>query len=705
MRFWRKAPDGVDPRLSEPASGGGLYRDPFLAQPLPPGPPAAPAGRKRRWAVRILAALLFIFILLVGWLAWTAPLGKALEPLETPALLIEAADGSAIARRGPYKGEPVVASELPAHIPNAFIAIEDRRFYDHWGIDPRGIARAMSVNVQEGGFVQGGSTITQQLAKTSFLSLDRSLKRKAQEALIALWLEAWLSKDEILSRYMSSVYFGDGAYGLRAAAMQYFSKSPEDLTLGEAAMLAGLMKAPSRLAPTKNYAGARARGKLVIAAMKDQGLITEAEWNAARRAQMKPGRKGIPVGSYFADWVYPQAADHVGDVYGEVKVRTTLDPQLQRAAERILNQRLARSSASQGALVAMRPDGRVVAMVGGTDYAKSSFNRAVQAKRQSGSAFKPFVYWAALRDGMKPDDMVSDAPLTIGDWTPSNYDGKFGGDITLKQAFARSSNVAAARLTEAVGPRAVRRAARDLGIGSDLVDDHTIALGTSETSLLELTSAYAAFASGRYPVTPYGIEDADLPNTRIVPRLKDMRVLLRGVVEEGTGRIARLPVPAFGKTGTTQDYRDALFIGFIDDLVVGVWVGNDDNSPTRGVTGSNVPAEIWRDFVIAASPEVRAAQARRRVPPPEQPGEDLPDLGDLIGRIDDDLIDWVRGDREAGERLAERAMRGELDDIDMEQRAEELAREGAIRANEAALEEIERALEQLEEDADEARQR
>ncbi|MGB3723853.1 MAG: transglycosylase domain-containing protein [Pacificimonas sp.] len=699
MRFWRRKPDRYPP---EPVPHtDAVYGDPFLARPVPSEAPP-PRRKRRRWIVRILAILLLVFIILVAWLAWTAPLGKSLEPLETPALLIEAADGSAIARRGPYKGAPVVASELPAHIPNAFIAIEDRRFNDHMGIDLRGIARAMSVNMKEGGFVQGGSTITQQLAKTSFLSAERSLKRKGQEALIALWLEAWLSKDEILSRYMSSVYFGDGAYGLRAAAMQYFSKQPNELTLGEAAMLAGLMKAPSRLAPTKNYDGARARGKLVIAAMKDQQLISEAEWNGARRAQMKPGRTGLPGGSYFADWIFPAAADYVGDVYGEVRVRTTLDPQLQRAAERILKQRLARSSASQGALVAMRPDGRIVAMVGGIDYAKSGFNRAVQAQRQSGSAFKPFVYWAALREGMSPDDLVSDAALAIGDWTPSNYDGRFGGDITLTQAFAKSSNVAAARLTEEVGPRAVRRAARDLGIESGLVDDHTIALGTSETNLLELTSAYAAFAGGRYPVKPYAIEDSERPRTRVVPRLRDMRTLLRAVVDQGTGRIARLPVPAFAKTGTTQDYRDALFIGFIDDLVVGVWVGNDDNSATRGVTGSNVPAEIWRDFVIAASPEVRSAR-QRRLPPPEET-EPAIDIGDLIGGgLDRDLVDWVRGDREAGERLAERAMRGEFDNLDIEERAEELAREGAIRANEAALEEIERALEQLEDDAEDAR--
>ena len=653
-----------------------------------PGPeegegPQPPSGRRRRIAVRILAVLMLLFVLLVAWLAWTAPLGKALEPLDTPALVLQAADGTPIARRGQYKGAPVDVEQLPDHVPNAFVAIEDQRFYSHFGIDPIGIGRALFANIEEGGVVQGGSTITQQLAKTSFLSADRSLKRKAQEALIALWLEAWLSKEEILSRYLSSVYYGDGAWGLRAAAMQYFSKDPEELTLGEAAMLAGLMKAPSRLAPTSNYEGARQRGRLVIAAMREQELIDEAEWNAARPAQMNPGRAGLPSGSYFADWIYPEAARTVGERYGEVEVRTTLDPQMQAAAQQILSRRIARSSATQGALVAMRPDGRVVAMVGGLDYSESAFNRAVQAKRQSGSAFKLFVYLAALREGLSPSSAVEDTPVTFGDWSPRNYDGEYSGEITLTEAFAQSSNVAAVRLAERVGVGDVQEAARDLGIDSELADDLTIALGTSEIPLLELTAAYAAVAAGGYPVPPYGIDRPGNPmaDARRLRQQDELLTMLNRVVERGTGRSADLAMPSYGKTGTTQDYRDALFVGFIADLVVGVWVGNDDNSPMNGVTGSNVPADIWRQFVLEVSPEARAAEERRRRLEAVRAARDAEEerrRAEREGRgVFGDIEALIRGDTGAGQRLLDRVFRGEIDADaaadEIERRAERFA--------------------------------
>ncbi|MHB9878694.1 transglycosylase domain-containing protein [Pacificimonas sp. ICDLI1SI03] len=682
--------------------------DPWpAADPHADAPPEHIPFRQRKWPRRLSrasAVFLLLFVITVAWLAWTAPLGKALEPLESPAIVIEAADGTPIARRGQYKDEPVDITALPDYVGEAFIAIEDRRFYEHWGIDPRGIARAFFANMQAGGVVQGGSTLTQQLAKTSFLSLDRSYKRKAQEVLIALWLEAWLTKEEILSRYVSSVYYGDGAYGLRAASRQYFSKTPEELTLGEAAMLAGLMKAPSRLAPTKNYEAARARGKLVIAALREQGLITEAEWQAAERARLNPGRSTLPTGSYFADWVYPAAADRVGVAYGEARVRTTLDPAMQKSAERILRQRLASSSATQGALIAMRPDGRIVAMVGGVDYSQSSFNRAVQAKRQSGSAFKLFVYDAALRQGMSPHTMIEDTPVTIGDWSPENHDGRYAGSITLADAFARSSNVAAARLTEKVGARAVRGAARDLGIESDLTDDLTIALGTSETSLLEMTAAYAAFAAGVRPIQPYGVERGPegwtdrlsgiFGRLQGIPERRKMLTLLQGVVDRGTGSRVRLPIPAYGKTGTTSDYRDALFIGFVEDLVVGVWVGNDDNSPMNGVTGSNVPADIWHSFMLANSDAVRAAQSRlaranAQAERQQQEESEALDIGELIGILDEDLGELAAGDAEAADRLAQRVEDGDFTAEQIERRIEEAVGDSPQRIEEldAALEE------------------
>jgi penicillin-binding protein 1A len=455
MIFRRPRVEAYDPEEYRAYSAA---LDDYPRLPLPDEPDAP----RRRWWPRIVAGLLLVFFLLVAWLALSAPLGKALEPLETPAIVLTADDGTPIARRGGFKAEPVDVTELPDHVGEAFVAIEDRRFYEHWGVDPRGIMRAMQANAEAGRVVQGGSTITQQLAKTSFLTLDRSIARKLQEVVIAFWLEAWLTKDEILSRYLSSVYFGDGAYGIGAAAEQYFSKRPEQLSLGEAAMLAGLVKAPSRLAPTNDYDAARARGKLVIAAMREQGLITDAEWRGARRAVLNPGRKGLPIGGYFADWVWPEAADLTPEVYGEVRVETTLDAGLQKAAERVVRDHLARArgnNVGQAALVAMRPDGRVVALVGGRDYKASVFNRAVQAKRQPGSAFKLFVYLAALREGMDLDTRIKDEPTTIGDWSPRNSEGKYRGDISLKQAFALSSNVAAAQLANEVGAGAIRRAA------------------------------------------------------------------------------------------------------------------------------------------------------------------------------------------------------------------------------------------------------
>jgi penicillin-binding protein 1A len=618
MIFRRPRTEATEPEdeaFAEFAGYGGY-------DPAVPAPAAAP--KRRPWWPKIVAAILLVLIGLVAWLTVTAPLGKALEPLETPALLLTASDGTPIARRGGFKGAPVDVTKLPKYVGDAFVAIEDRRFYNHWGIDPVGIVRALAANARAGRVVQGGSTLTQQLAKTSFLTLDRSIKRKLQEVVIAVWLEVWLTKEEILSRYLSSVYFGDGAYGLRAAAMQYFSKDPRDLTLGEAAMLAGLVKAPSRLDPTKNYKAARARGKLVIAAMREQGLLTPEQVASARKAEMHPGRKGLPYGTYFADWVWPAAAKQAGDAYGEVKVETTLDARLQKLAERTVNRWLARSKGlhvGQAALVAMRPDGRVVAMVGGRDYGTSEFNRAVQAERQPGSAFKLFVYLAALRDGMTLDTRIEDRPMTIGDWSPENYGREYRGDISLRTAFALSSNVAAARIAEEVGVGAIKKAAKDLGVDAEIGNDYTIALGTSTMSLLDLTAAYAAVAGGIRPVVPYGVETRDTgwrgrfsgaaARARGFPEQEELRALLRHAVEHGTGMSARLPIPAYGKTGTTQDSRDALFVGFAGEgteegpLVVGVWVGNDDNSPMRGVTGSSLPAQIWRDFMLDAIPEAR----------------------------------------------------------------------------------------------------
>ncbi|MEO7634342.1 MAG: transglycosylase domain-containing protein, partial [Sphingomicrobium sp.] len=485
-----------------------MLPDPFApAGPAPaPEPPpveASPPPRKRsRWRLA-LYSLTAVILVILAWLIVTAPLSRALEPLDDPALLFLSDDGRPIARRGAIKEAPVVIAKLNPQTPAAFVAIEDRRFYRHWGIDPRGIGRAMAANVRGGGVRQGGSTITQQLAKTSFLNGDRTLKRKAQEVIIAFWLEAWLTKEEILSRYLSSVYFGDGVYGLRAASHHYFGRDPENLSLGQSAMLGGLVQAPSRLAPTRNLAAAQKRSRLVLRAMADTGVITQARARDATMARPVGLRSKVPTGTYFADWVAPAAQKAFEADFGEVKVATTLDRDLQRIAIRALGR--AAIGDAQAGLVAMRPDGRVVAMIGGRSYKSSPFNRVTQARRQPGSAFKLFVYLAALRAGWTPDSMIDDSPITIDGWTPLNSDRVYRGRITLREAFARSSNAATVRLSEVVGRGNVIRAARDLGITTPLPDKPSLALGTAGMSLTELTAAYAAIAGGRYPVAAHGI--------------------------------------------------------------------------------------------------------------------------------------------------------------------------------------------------------
>ncbi len=568
-----------------------------------PAPRPARWWRIGRWLLPVAALFAGFVVAILIWLVSSAPLGRALEPAKTPSLVLLASDGSPIARRGDYKEAPVEIARLPKYVPAALIAIEDRRFYAHWGVDPRGIARALTRNVEAGGVTQGGSTLTQQLAKTSFLSPDRSLKRKLQEVIIALWLEARLSKPAILARYLSSVYFGDGAYGIRAAARTYFDTTPEQLTLGEAAMLAGLVQAPSRLAPSRHLEAARDRARLVLAAMVETGAITAAQAAEAEPADYTPGRQVLPAGSYFADWVLPQARAAADADYGEVTVTTTLDRALQEAAERAVAATLAEARGShigQAALVAMRPDGRVVAMVGGADYGASVFNRATQALRQPGSSWKLFVYLAALDAGMRPGDTIDDTPLTIGDYAPRNDEGKYRGRISLATAFAASSNVAAVRLAQQVGTGAVVQQARKLGITAPISIYPAMALGTSPVTLIEMTQAYAAVAAGRRPVVATGVGAPRPGAAQPWPARAPMRELLQSAVRRGTGVAALLPIPTYGKTGTTQNHRDALFFGFAGDLVVGVWTGNDDNSPMAGVVGGSVPARLWKRFMTAA---------------------------------------------------------------------------------------------------------
>ncbi|WP_395334249.1 transglycosylase domain-containing protein [Novosphingobium sp. BL-8H] len=652
-------------------------KTPNLAPEVLPNQPVPGAGaipgaphdsqvppRKRRtrlwWITRGIAALLLAFFLLIGWLAVTAPLSKSLQPISPPQITLLAADGTPIARNGAIVDAPVEIKTLPIHVPQAFIAIEDRRFYTHWGIDPRGIARAMWSNVS-GGSTQGGSTITQQLAKFTFLSSERSLTRKAREVLIAFWLEAWLTKDQILERYLSNAYFGDNCYGLRAAAMHYFHRKPESLTPAQAAMLAGLMKAPSRLAPTSNYDGAEDRMKLVVQSMVEAGYLTPAQAKAIRPPRLDVRvQNELPTGTYFADWALPQARMIDEASYAAQTYRTTLDSRLQAAARRAIES--SGLGAAQVALVAMRRNGEVVAMVGGRDYAASPFNRVTQARRQPGSTFKLFVYLAALDKGWKPTDTIENTPIETGYYRPQNAGGNYSQTITLEDAFARSSNVAAVRLFQKVGDTAVIDMAHRLGVTSPMPQgDPSLALGTSTMSLMELTAAYAGVAANRFPVEPRAFpvpEEGwfdwlfDGRHSMSSSEHENIETLLRAVVNKGTGRGAMLKAANFGKTGTSQENRDALFVGYAGDYVVGVWVGNDDNKPLKGVSGGSIPARIWRDFMRQALREGGApAPSNKPSPNPSGPIQplDVPDIGDIPTALPTALPSGVTPDVSVGD--------------------------------------------------------
>ncbi|EGE61165.1 UNVERIFIED_ORG: 1A family penicillin-binding protein [Rhizobium esperanzae] len=584
-----------------------------------------------------MGSALFVCLFVASVLVWAlkdVPWSEIRDGTLKPVVVLETADGAPLVRQGPYQGPYARYDQFPPHLIDAVLSIEDRRFMDHFGIDPRGMGRALLRNLEAGSVVEGGSTITQQLIKLQYLDSDRTIKRKIQEVIIAFWLEWKLGKAEILTRYLNSVYLGAGATGMPAAARIYFNKDIGALDLPEAAMLAGLLRAPSQWNPIDNFEGARQRTMVVLDAMAANGKITAPEAAEAKTsfAKLHPTTPTPRSGSWFADWISPQASEIAGASPGSTTVRTTLVPQLQQSAERIVKKALDGEGktvgASQAALVAMTPDGAVVAMVGGRDYKASQFNRAVTAMRQPGSTFKLFVYYAALKAGFTLSDQILDAPIDIDGWSPENSGGNYSGWVTLAEAFARSLNAASVALAQEVGLDNVIAAARELGIDAPLANTPSLALGTSEVNLLNLTSAYASVQLGRAPVKPWGIIDFQAagqpktfrvgsqskPNVDLSPYQSDLLGLLQLVVERGTGRGADPGTFAAGKTGTSQDNRDAWFVGFTDALVVGVWVGNDDDAPMKGVTGGGLPAHIWRDFMRESTSEatlngVRSAEA------------------------------------------------------------------------------------------------
>jgi len=592
-------------------------------------------GKRRPLAVRLvywgLVAGLWLVIGVAGVVAYVGahlPPIQSLEiPKRPPSIQINDFQGRALARRGDLAGEILALKELPAYVPRAFVAIEDRRFYEHYGIDPLGIGRAVVANVMHRGVAQGGSTLTQQLAKNLFLTQERTITRKLQEALLAIWLERKFTKTQILELYLNRVYFGSGSYGIEQASLRYFGKSARTLSIGEAAMLAGLVKSPSRLAPNRNFDAAEKRAKMVLAAMAELGFITSAN---EKVAIAKPPRVVAQAGNgavnYVADWVMDVLNDVVGHIDEDIVVQTTIDTALQTSGEKSLNDELAqrgdKNGVAQGALVAMTPDGAVRAMIGGRNYGDSQFNRAVAAKRQPGSAFKAFVYLTALEHGLTPDTLREDKPIKIKGWQPENYGHEYFGPVTLTKGLAMSLNTVSVRLTMEFTPMAVIRTAHRLGIASKLEPNASIALGTSEVSMLELVGAYAPFANGGYAVMPHVIDRVSSTNGKVLYAHNEqqlgriiearyvgmMNAMMAETLTIGTAHKAALPGwPAAGKTGTSQDFRDAWFIGYTGHLVTGVWLGNDDGSPTKKVTGGSMPVEIWSHFMRDAHQGVPVA--------------------------------------------------------------------------------------------------
>ena len=593
------------------------------------GSPAATSAPvrspRRRWAWRLFRwglilsiwALLAVSLVLI-WFARDLPRPEtALDSARRPSLVLQDRTGATLATYGDLVGDPLRLADMPKCLPAAAVAVEDRRFWSHPGIDPIGVLRAIFVNLTSGRLVQGGSTLTQQVAKNLFLSNARTFRRKVQELMLTVWLEHTFSKKEILEIWLNRVYLGSGTWGVDAAARVYFGASARRLALWQCAALAGIPRAPSRINPRANPKAATARTKEVLAAMADTGAITPAEAAAAEKAIAFTAAR-TPQAGWFADWV-ASAAQGVLPPDADATVRTTLDPKLQAVAESRLAALLdgpgAHAEVGQGAVVILdAASGDVRAMVGGRDFRSSPFNRAVLARRQPGSVFKPFVWLNALEKGLRPDDLVMDGPIRIGAWSPHNFDGVFHGEVTLEEALAQSMNTASVRLLrQAGGSRAVIAVARRLGLDDPLPSDLTLALGTGEVGLLDLAAAYAVLFNGGLKVTPTGIESTRIrgrstpaphpPRERVVDAdLAGLMVrMMTEVVQRGTGKAAAIPGrQVAGKTGTTQDNRDAWFVGSVNTaagpLVIGIWLGNDDATPMNGVTGSGLPARLFREI-------------------------------------------------------------------------------------------------------------
>ena len=572
-----------------------------------------------RLAIKVILVLVITFALWILWCIYTMPdIEKAVERTRQPSTMIIAENGNEIHSFGNVYSEVVYLDELPPYVADAVISTEDRRFYEHFGFDIISFTRAMLVNLWHRSYVQGGSTISQQVAKNLFLTANKTIKRKVQELLLAFWLENKFTKDQILTLYLNRVYLGAGTYGIEAASQKYFQKSSRDMNLLEAAIIAGMLKAPSRYNPIASEERARERAAVVLDNMVKAEVITEEQRQNALKMKLGPEKSYKVKGArHFADWVYQDVNDYIGERDNDIYVATTLDQDIQQKAEKILHDSLkawAARDVTQGAIVVLDKQGAVKAMVGGVNYEKSQFNRAIQALRQPGSSFKPFVYLTALENGFYPDDVVNDSPINIRGWKPENYDKQYHGEVTLTEALKDSLNLATINLANAVGRDKIIKTARRMGISTPIENTPSMALGAFEVKVLDMAVAYASIANGGYEVWPHAIQEIytrdgyqlymreqDDPNQILdEDAVEELTQMLEEVLDSGTGKRAKLPFFAAGKTGTTQDYRDAWFVGFTDNYIAAVWVGNDDNSPMKGVTGGTLPAQIWKEVMLAA---------------------------------------------------------------------------------------------------------
>ncbi|HEX3886223.1 MAG TPA: penicillin-binding protein 1A [Phenylobacterium sp.] len=642
------------------------------AQPPAGGPGAPRPGRSPLQAVIYWTlvvgvwALIFVVAFFAVFSVDLPDTSKLYDVKRQPSISYLDRSGGLVAVRGSQYAPPVDLDKLPPYVPKAFVAIEDRWFYWHFGFNPWGIVRSQIYDWTHHGAgpLRGGSTITQQLARNLFLTPNQTYRRKAQELILAIWLEAKFSKKQILELYLNRVYFGEGAYGIEAASQRYFGIPAAQLTLSESAMLAGLMKGPSRYSPMADTARAERRATIVLDEMVRTHAIT------AQQAQDAINSGPIRVNpvlanqraQYFTDWVDDQVRRLVGQPTEDLVVETTLDLPLQTSAEQSVQAGVAGAQAQgvkQAALVSLDSEGRVRAYVGGVNYLQSQFDRVTTARRQAGSAFKPFVYLTAMEAGRTPDTPVVDEPITIGDWTPRNYTGKYLGPITLEIALKESINTVAARLANEVGTANVANTAHRLGIVSPIQLSPSMALGAVEVSPLEMAQAYAPFSNGGMFARAYGIERIRTASGRVLydhnvggdprrtvigqPALSYMIRMMRQVVASGTGTRANVPgYDLAGKTGTTSDYRDAWFIGYTGGFVTAVWVGKDDNTPMRRVTGGGAPAAIWHDYMTQALPRlaVQPIPGGDAPPPPDEPS-------DAIGQIINGVQDLLHGDHEA----------------------------------------------------------